>query len=125
GGTLNFFGVPFSTFADNLLVNGSFEQLLPGNVVPGPTDIPGWTQIGNSGATSITTAGSGYVAQQGSYFLDEGPVGSDGVLTQSFSDTAGQTLFLSGWVAGNGSGTSDFGFMFNAQTVLNVPNTIP
>src|SRR6185437_7246031 len=102
GGTLNFFGVPFSTFADNLLVNGSFEQLLPGNVVPGPSDIPGWTQTGNSGATSIGSNGNNYVAQQGTLFLDEGPVGSDGVISQAFGDTPGQTLFLSGWVAGNG-----------------------
>lgn len=62
---------------------------------------------------------AGVTAEQGSYYLNEGPVGSDEVLSQTFSDTAGETLTFSGWVNGapdNNSGPSNFFVTFDGTT---------
>jgi MYXO-CTERM domain-containing protein len=87
--------------AGNLLVNGSFET----------GDFTGWTQSGNLGYTGVYYA-PGY-AEDGNYYVDEGPVGSDGFISQTFTDTPGQTLVISGWFMGNGEGPSDFGMYFD------------
>ncbi|HXQ52014.1 MAG TPA: hypothetical protein VN802_13045, partial [Stellaceae bacterium] len=111
----------------NLLFNGSFEQLLPGGTVPSSTNIPGWTQSGNPGDTDVLTAeaGEGYTPEDGSYYLFVGPVGSDGVQSQSFVDRPGDSLVVSGFLAGNGSGISDFSMSFNGTPVVTVPNPVP
>jgi hypothetical protein len=99
--------------AANLLTNGSFET----------GDLTGWTETGNLGPQSVTTGG--YGAQDGSYGFYFGQVGSDGILSQTFSDTAGDTLQVTGWLAGNGSGYSIFNAGIDGTTgfsVSPVPN---
>jgi hypothetical protein len=92
------FGItaPASAIPINLLTNGSFET----------GDFTGWTQSGNLGFTSVTTGGFG--AEAGIYSVYFGPVGSDGILSQTFSDTPGSLLKISGWLAGDGTGFSEF-----------------
>lgn len=102
-------GVAFA----NLLVNGSFET----------GDFAGWTRSGNTGFTSVTT--SDYGPQDGIYYVRWGPVGSQGVLSQTFADTPGQTLLVSGWLAGDGTSPSEFVMEFNGTpyvSVIPVPN---
>ncbi len=94
----------------NLLTNGSFET---GN-------LSGWDFSGNTGATGVING----AAQDGSFLLWAGPVGSDGIISQTFSDTPGQTLIISGWVAGNGSSPSDVSFSFNGDTPITM-NPVP
>jgi hypothetical protein len=95
--------------AANLLVNGSFET----------GDFIGWTQSGNLGFTSVTSGDyDGSPAENGIYYVYEGPIGSDGILSQTFSDTAGATLYISGWVIGNGTSPSDVGFYFDGAPVV-------
>jgi MYXO-CTERM domain-containing protein len=80
----------------NLLANGSFET----------GDFTGWTLAGNLGYTGVGFE-PGF-AEDGSYDVIAGPVGSDGYASQTFSDTAGDTLSVSGWVFGYGDEVSDF-----------------
>ncbi len=100
--------------ATEYLVNGGFET----------GDLTGWTNTGNLGYTTVEPTSYGYGAQAGNYYLYEGPVGSDGILSQTFSDTAGQTLHVSGWVTGNGTSPSDVNFNFDGTTYVSI-NPVP
>lgn len=114
------FAAPAS--ASNLLTNGSFET----------GDFSGWTTGGNFEFTQVVT-GPFFVtpsfsypgAQDGIWYVTAGPVGSDGTLSQTFSDSAGQQLQISGWVAAIGDDPSDFSLMFNTTTLYSAtdPNT--
>jgi hypothetical protein len=92
--------------AAEFLNNGSFET----------GSFAGWTQSGNLGFTSIFGGG----AQDGNFYLDVGPVGSDGFVAQSFADTPGSTLRISGWVQGDGSTPSNVNFYFNDTSVVSI-----
>ena len=73
----------------------------------------------------MSSSGSGFDAQAGNYYVLEGAIGSDGYLSQIFTDTPGQTLYVSGWVIGNGSSPSDVNFNFDGVTYISfspVPN---
>jgi hypothetical protein len=85
-------------FADpNLLTNGSFAT----------GDFTGWTQGGNLGFTSV--CGDCGADQDGdSFFASVGPVGSDGTLSQSFSDVNGQNYVFSFWYQSDGGTPNDF-----------------
>jgi len=96
--------------APNLLVNGSFET----------GDFTGWTQSGNGGFTSVQFGS----AQDGDFAVSAGPVGSDGLLSQTFTDTPGDILVVSGWLQGAGSSPSDFNMSFNGTTFITV-NPVP
>jgi hypothetical protein len=100
--------------ATQYLTNGGFDT---GN-------LNGWTQTGNSQYTAVEASGNGYSSQSGGYYLYEGPVGSDGGLSQTFHDTAGQTLLVTGWIIGNGTSPSGISFLFDGTTYVNV-NPVP
>jgi hypothetical protein len=85
--------------AANLITNGSFET----------GDFTGWTQGGNTGFTGVVTSGfDGITAEDGNYFAALGPVGSDGTLSQTFTDTPGVTYESSFWLASDGDTPNDF-----------------
>jgi hypothetical protein len=94
--------------ATEYLVNGGFET---GNYT-------GWVRGGygdgiTTGERVVTEAGeppATYLPEDGNYFVEEGPVGANGYLSQTFTDTPGTVLTISGWVIGNGIGspTDDF-----------------
>ncbi|MGA3055014.1 MAG: PEP-CTERM sorting domain-containing protein [Candidatus Korobacteraceae bacterium] len=109
-------GAP-TTFATNLLTNGSFET----------GDFTGWTTGGNFEFTQVVS-GPFYVyngAQDGNFYATMGPVGSDGTLSQSFGDVVGQHYAFSFWMASIGDDPSDFGAYWNGTQVFGQtdPNT--
>jgi hypothetical protein len=83
----------------NLLTNGSFET----------GDFSGWTLSGNSGFLGVTTSFGGVSPEDGQYLAFSGGVGSDNVLSQTFTDVAGTTYTVTGWVYGFGGSPSDVG----------------
>ncbi len=101
--------------AVNLLQNGSFET---GN-------LSNWIESGNPAWTYVYSATMGYGAQDGSFYLHEGPQsGFEDTLSQTFSDIAGQTLLVSGWVVSDGSQPSEVLFKFNGETQVKI-NPVP
>lgn len=93
----------------NLLQNGDFSS----------HSTVGWCFSGNDNLTFVVGNGfAGYKTPDGQNFVYEGPVGSDGVLSQAFSDTAGGMLTITGWVAGNGSNPSSFKVAVDGRDVL-------
>lgn len=104
--------------ATEYLVNGSFET--------GPGDYTGWVRSGYgdgifSGERIVPDIyGSGlYTPQSGNYYLFEGPVGSNGYLSQTFIDTPGELLHVSGWVIGDGT-PSFVDWIFNGVTYVHI-----
>lgn len=86
--------------AVNLITNGSFET----------GDFTGWTQGGNEGFTGVELSGfDGITAEDGIYFAALGPIGSDGYLSQTFTDTPGVLYESSFWLASDGDTPNDFG----------------
>jgi hypothetical protein len=102
------------TFAQNLVANGSFET----------GDFTGWTSGGNFEDTFVET-GAFYDytgAQDGIYYAALGPVGSDGTLSQTFSDTAGGHYTFSFWFASVGDNPSDFSASWDGNQLLSLTN---
>jgi PEP-CTERM motif-containing protein len=109
----------------NLLTNGSFQTTDQGG------DPIGWTSGGNYQNVSVVNAAT--CAQFGFCFgdqdadgnwVDAGPVGADGTLSQTFTDTPGRILHVSGWLAGDGGSPSDFSMSIGETTYLSV-NPVP
>ncbi len=106
-----------AAFAQNLLTNGSFET----------GDYTGWTEGGNFEFTQVVSGAfydySG--AEDGIYYSTMGPVGTDGTLSQSFTDHAGASYTFSFWFASVGDDPSDFSAKWDGTTVLSLsdPNT--
>ncbi|MGX4803358.1 PEP-CTERM sorting domain-containing protein [Bradyrhizobium guangdongense] len=109
-------------FASEYLTNRSFET----------GDFSGWTLVGDQGlvfvvdGSAVPYIGGGVSqgAQHGSFYVYEGPIGSEATLSQSFADTSGATLTISGWVTGDGSQPSDVRFLFNGIE-LGAINPVP
>lgn len=106
-----------TAFATDLVNNGSFET----------ADFTGWTTGGNFEFTQVVS-GAFYVytgAQDGQFYATMGPVGSDGTLSQSFSDVAGHPYTFSFWMASVGDDPSDFSAYWNGTQVYGAsdPNT--
>jgi hypothetical protein len=100
--------------ATQYLLNGGFET----------QDLSGWTRSGNLSNTFVEPNSFSYGAQSGNYFVAVGTVNTEGVLSQTFSDVAGQQLLISGWVAGDGSSPSGVRFIFDGTTYVSM-NPIP
>jgi len=79
-------------YATEYLQNGSFET----------GDFSGWDLTDASGTTFVEPTGFGYGAQSGNFYVYAGPPSSaPGTLSQTFADTAGQQLNISGWAIGD------------------------
>jgi hypothetical protein len=87
----------------NYLTNGSFET----------GDFTGWNQSAIVGYTGVL----GY-AEDGSYGAFFGSVGLDSVISQTFSDVAGEALTIRGWISADGNAPSDVGFYFDGAPVV-------
>ena len=98
-----------SALASPVIVNGDFES----------GDFTGWTQSGNTGYTYV---GQGSNGTQEAMF---GPVGSDGYLSQTFSDVAGQNYDLNFDLYSDGSGPSDFSASIDGSTLVSYLGTVP
>jgi hypothetical protein len=101
-----------SAGAAELLTNGSFET----------GDLSGWSWTGNTGYTGVSCDGG---AEDGSCLVSEGPVSSDGILSQTFTDNPGDTLTISGWIEGVGQGPSHVAFYLNDALLFDTGNPVP
>jgi hypothetical protein len=107
-------GAPTVFASPNLLTNGSFET----------GDFTGWTEGGNFEDTEVVTGafGSYSGAEDGLFYAVLGPVGSDGTLSQTFSDTVGGHYTFSFWFASVGDNPSDFSASWDGNTLLSLSN---
>ena len=115
--TLASVAAPSSATASTYLVNGGF----------GTGNLAGWTEAGNSQYTGVVD-GNFYNfpgAEKGYYFLAAGTIGSNGSLSQTFTDTDGQSLNISGWYNGFGDNYSDLSILFDGKSLFSAidPNT--
>lgn len=106
-------GAP-TAFATNLLTNGSFET----------GDFTGWSE---GGLADVVSGSFSYYsgAEDGTWYVGLGAVGSDGTLSQTFSDTPGTHYTFSFWFASAGDGPSDFSAYWDGTSLLSLtdPNT--
>ncbi len=103
-----------TTFAQNLLTNGSFET----------GDFTGWTTGGNFEDTEVVS-GAFYDytgAQNGNFYAVMGPVGSDGTLSQTLTDVAGAQYTVSFWFGSVGDNPSDFSASWDGTPLLSLTN---
>ncbi len=91
-----------------LIVNGGFET---GN-------FNGWTQSGNLGFTGVST---GFYARTGIYGAFLGPVGSDGLLSQTFSTIEGKPYIVS-FSLRNQSGPNNFSVTWAGESFFSQVN---
>lgn len=98
----------------NLLVNGGFEA---GN-------LSGWSVSGNTRFTMVTDYSVGLpgigpdATYSGSHYALLGPVGSMGHLSQTIATTAGQTYFVSWWLASDSNAGNEFSASWNGATLF-------
>jgi hypothetical protein len=105
-------GAPTAFAGANLLVNGSFEN----------GGFFGW-DVNASDLLVVGTPFSVYSgAQDGTFYTVMGDVGSDGTLSQTFSDTVGQHYMFSFWFASVGDSPSDFSASWDSTTLLSLTN---
>jgi hypothetical protein len=103
-----------TTFAQNLITNGSFET----------GDFTGWTTGGNFEDTGVTS-GAFYDytgAEDGQFYTYMGPVGTDATLSQTITDTAGAQYTVSFWFASVGDNPSDFSASWDGTALLSLSN---
>ena len=79
----------------------------------------GWTQSGNTGATSVDA----FYAHTGGFGAKLGPVGTDGFLSQNVTGlTAGNSYDLTFFLQYNGSTPNDFSLIVDGVTLYSVVN---
>jgi hypothetical protein len=104
-----------SAYATEYLQNGSFET--------GAFD--GWTLADPLGLTFVQPTTFGYGAQDGNFYVYAAPPASfPGALGQTFSDTPGEQLSISGWAIGDPSvddGLGDISYFFDG-VLLGAPD---
>ncbi len=96
-------------FADSMLVNGTFAS----------GDFTGWTLSGNTGYTTVEHSANKSLEAM------LGPVGSDGYLSQTFTDIAGQNYNLNFNLYSDGTGPSDFSASVDGNSLLNYTGKVP
>jgi len=101
-------GVAGPAWATEYLQNGSFET----------GDVSGWSLTDPLGLTFVQPSGfAGITAEEGKFYVQAGPPSSfAGALSQTFADTAGQKLNLSGWAIGDATtpgGLGDVSYFFD------------
>jgi hypothetical protein len=85
------FAIVGSAHATEFLQNGSFET----------GDFTAWSLTDPSGLTTVQST-IGYPPESGTFYVFAGPPSSaPGVLSQTFADTAGEQLKVSGWAIGD------------------------
>jgi hypothetical protein len=73
-------------------------------------DLTGWSFSGNQFFQGVTpSVGGNYPSQAGNFHYEAGNT-TPATLSQTFSDAVGQSLLVSGWVTGNGTGEVQFAF---------------
>jgi hypothetical protein len=97
----------------NYLANGSFEN---SSGFPDFNNFIGWTESGVLDHTFVASFPFyGFPgAEDGQNYVVAGPHG-DGFLSQSFTDTPGESLTVSGWYAAVGDRPSDLNVLFGAS----------
>jgi hypothetical protein len=78
----------------------------------------GWTLTGNSGFISIVTS----PVHSGNFAASFGAIGSLTFLSQTVSDTAGQTYNVGGWLQNDGGIPNEFDIEVNGVTRLDLIN---
>ncbi len=115
GGVLALAGITLAALAaapaqaagPNLVTNGDFED----------GSFFGFTQSGNTTDTSVaTTGGGGYVPHSGKDFALLGPVGSDGMLSQTITTTLGHQYQVGFFLDNSGLPANDFSASFGGTT---------
>lgn len=87
--------------------NGGFER----------RSFAGWTL--NAAFTLVMNQDyDGFAPHGGAYYALLGTRGTDGTLSQEFSDVAGQTLRIGFWLASDGALPNDFSASFNGAPLL-------
>jgi MYXO-CTERM domain-containing protein len=99
--------------ATSLIVNGGFET----------GDFSGWTVNGfELVAASVSYGGEYLLPHSGSYFV----FAREGTLSQTISDTVGQSYTLNMWLASDGNIPNEFKVQWNGATLYdqsNLPDT--
>jgi hypothetical protein len=100
-----------SAHAANLLTNGSFET----------GDLTGWSTVGDFSFSGVANGSFfGLNPADGDFQVYLGSVASTGGITQTFSDTAGQLLHVTGAYAGDGGPPSSLEISFDGVDIINM-----
>lgn len=116
----------FILLATAAIPAGATEYLNNGGFETG--DFTGWT--GNPDFTTVQSGlspnGEFSGPQSGQYYLYGGPLGADGTLSQTFSDSAGEQLTITGWVIATGlDDPSHVNFLFNGNLIGGTADPVP